>query len=72
MKPNFWPMMVLILSENSNLFLGATELLAKELDFASDMEGTKAIPAAVPDALISVRRLICFIIYIGLLQIKYK
>jgi hypothetical protein len=52
--------------------LAAAELLATELDFASVREGISAIPAAVPDALISVRRLICIIIYIGLMQIKDK
>ena len=72
MKPSFWPMMVLMLRENSNFCLAAIVLLANELDFASVREGISAIPAAVPDALISARRLICIIIYIGLMQIKDK
>jgi hypothetical protein len=61
-----------MLRENSNFCLAAKVVLANELDLASDMEGTKAIPAAVPDAFISARRLICIIIYIGLMQIKDK
>jgi hypothetical protein len=61
-----------MLRENSNFCLAAKVLLAKELDLASDIEGISAIPAAVPDAFISARRLICIIIYIGLMQIKYN
>jgi hypothetical protein len=60
MSPSFWPIIVLIFKENSNLgdFAAAMAVGTSVAGAAEADEGMKAAPAAVPDAINKSRRLI--------------